>query len=399
MATRIINYRYTIELIYLNIVDGVGTKIKNECIKSLIIDYDYDNLVMPKLYLTLKIDKSLADHMVKNCNDNLFTLALNKYDDLTDSKEEINCFRKKFTYFMTNDVNQNDTIDYNDATEEENKENTYVSITIGLLCLDHVNNNKNSVELNLKNATMPEIVKTVMSDFNPLILEPIPNSEKFTQFLLPVKDSINKTLQSLNDYRVLYDTPYRFYQDFNYTYLISSSGKPVQSASDKYSSVVINIKEITDNDAYDIGFIDNPSSAVYEIPISYSEAQVFDNTIANKSQSSIQAVSSSGMSKAELSNQNSYLTEKTNTTRLNNDNTNMLKNIEADSNNNNIFVYIGKNGLDTNIFSINKRISVNHIDRYKEHNGDYLLYRKREVYTREDETFILTSGINLRKIG
>jgi hypothetical protein len=300
---------------------------------------------------------------------------------------------------MTNDVNQNDTIDYNDATEEENKENTYVSITIGLLCLDHINNNKNSVELNLKNVTMPEIVKTIMSDFNPLILEPIPNSEKFTQFLLPVKDSINKTLQSLNDYRVLYDTPYRFYQDFNYTYLISSSGKPVQSASDKYSSVVINIKEITDNDAYDIGFIDNPSSAVYEIPISYSEAQVFDNTIANKSQSSIQAVSSSGMSKAELSNQNSYLTEKTNTTRLNNDNTNMLKNIEADNNNNNIFVYIGKNGLDTNIFSINKRISVNHIDRYKEHNGDYLLYRKREVYTREDETFILTSGINLRKIG
>jgi hypothetical protein len=77
----------------------------------------------------------------------------------------------------------------------------------------------------------------------------------------------------------------------------------------------------------------------------------------------------------------------------------MIKNIEADSNNSNFFLYFSKNDLDTNIFTINKKISVNHIDAYKEFNGTYLLSRKREVYSREDESFIMTSMINLHMIG
>ena len=47
---------------------------------------------------------------------------------------------------------------------------------------------------------------------------------------------------------------------------------------------------------------------------------------------------------------------------------------------------------------INKRISINNIDRYREFNGEYLLYRKRECFIREDDTFIMTSMINLRRI-
>ena len=46
----------------------------------------------------------------------------------------------------------------------------------------------------------------------------------------------------------------------------------------------------------------------------------------------------------------------------------------------------------------NKKISVHHIDRYQQYNGDYLLYRKRECYIREDKTFVMSSMINLRKV-
>ena len=84
--------------------------------------------------------------------------------------------------------------------------------------------------------------------------------------------------------------------------------------------------------------------------------------------------------------------------RLDNDNEHMIDNIEADNNTKNFLVYFSKNDLDTDLFSINKRISIHNIDRYQEFNGNYLLYRKREIYLREDQNFKLTTMINMRRI-
>jgi hypothetical protein len=76
----------------------------------------------------------------------------------------------------------------------------------------------------------------------------------------------------------------------------------------------------------------------------------------------------------------------------------MIDNIEAQNNSENFLVYFSKNDLDTNLFSINKRITIHNIDRYQEFNGNYLLYRKREAYLREDSTFLMSSMINLKRI-
>ena len=76
----------------------------------------------------------------------------------------------------------------------------------------------------------------------------------------------------------------------------------------------------------------------------------------------------------------------------------MMENIIHDYNSSNVFINICKNNLDTNIFTLNKRISINNIDRYSENNGNYLLSRKREIYIREDDTFNMQMVLNLRKI-
>ena len=81
-----------------------------------------------------------------------------------------------------------------------------------------------------------------------------------------------------------------------------------------------------------------------------------------------------------------------------NDNEHMIENIEAKMNSENFLLYFSKNDLDTNLFTLNKRISIHNIDRYREFNGTYLLYRKREVYLREDTSFTLSSMINLKRI-
>jgi hypothetical protein len=229
-------------------------------------------------------------------------------------------------------------------------------------------------------------------------MEPIGDSTIIPQLMIPEKNSVSKTLKALNDVRVLYSTPYRYYQDFNCTYLLSSSGKATKKNNELFTSVIINIEDVISSKANDIGVIINKSSKTYELPVNYVNTEVYDNTIVNKSKTSLTGITSSGSIKTSLKNKASYMSDKNVTVRLNNDNEGMLDNIVAEQNNSNFLIYIQKVDLDSDVLTPNKRITIHHIDRYREHNGDYLLYRKRECYMREDSSFILNTMVNLKEI-
>lgn len=391
-------YRYKVEMTYLNIVKNINTPIVTECIKSIIIDHNYDNNCMPIIYATLKLDKALVDDMILNINDNLMLVTVYKYDELSNYKEEIEVFRDRFTYFLPDDVNKNDPIDYNETNENETLGNTYRSVSLGLMSIKMINRNKRLLELNVSNNTIFDCVKYCTSDIDNLIIEPFSFNDKYDRIIMPAQESINSALKFLNSYRVFYYTPYRYYQDFNHTYIISSSGREIPRDDEIYSTVVIDIKDITDNGANDIGVIINKTSETYEIPINYVNTNIYNNNIVNKSYNKIKAVSSTESNIKTLNNNASYSDEKIKFTRLNNDNNNMIYNIESENNSNNIFVYFSKNDLDMDILTINKRISINMINRYQQYNGDYLLTRKRECLLREDKTFVMTTMINMKRI-
>ena len=76
----------------------------------------------------------------------------------------------------------------------------------------------------------------------------------------------------------------------------------------------------------------------------------------------------------------------------------MLENIVNDNDASNVFIYLIKDDLDTDVFTINKKYNIYNIDRYKDTDGVYLLFRKREIYNREDENlFGMTMVLNFRK--
>ena len=139
-------YRYKVEMTYLNIKRNVNTPIKNECVKMVVIDHNYDINTMPIVYATLKLDKALVDDMIVNANDNLFLVAVYKYDNLTDDKQEIEVFRDRFTYFLPDDVNKNDSADYNDTNEEEHLGNTFREVILGLMSIKMINRNKRLID-------------------------------------------------------------------------------------------------------------------------------------------------------------------------------------------------------------------------------------------------------------
>ena len=119
----------------------------------------------------------------------------------------------------------------------------------------------------------------------------------------------------------------------------------------------------------------------------------------NKQMTEISTVSSSGESKVSLKNKADYSKPKAKTTRINNGNKYMTDNIKAEVDSNNFFCYIVKDGLDMTMFSINKKITIKHHDKYRSKNGVYLLTKKTEMFTRRDDTFEITTALNLKKLG
>ena len=112
----------------------------------------------------------------------------------------------------------------------------------------------------------------------------------------------------------------------------------------------------------------------------------------------IRSVTSEAVTTSNLARKPSYSTKKITNVRIFNGNENMSQNLEAEVDSNNIFLFFSKTDLDIDLFTINKRFTVNNIDRYKEHDGDYLLSRKKECLIRDDKTYTLYSAINMRKI-
>ena len=391
-------YRYKAEMTYLNLDKNVDTPLRVEFIKTIVIDHNYDKNSMPILFVTMKLDKSLVDDMILNINKNLILLAIYKYDNLSDTKEEVEIFRDKFTYFLPDGVNANDPIDYTEENEKEHRGNTFRDIVMGLISINHINRNKKYLELNTVNSTIYDCARYCTSHFDNLVIEPFIFNDTHKRIIMPGQESVRKALEFLNSYRVFYYTPFRFYQDFDYTYVISSSGLAIPKDNELYSSIVVNIRDILESDANDVGLVENKTSGTYEVPVSYVNTSVYDNTIANKSRTKLKGVSSTGSIEKSLNNVADYSEDKISRIRLNNDNDNMIYNLQADTNNKNVLVYFSKADLDSMVFSINKKISVHHIDRYQQYNGNYLLYRKRECYIREDSTFVLNTMINLRKV-
>jgi hypothetical protein len=351
----------------------------------------------PIIYINMQIDKKIADSIILNANKCLFSFNLYKYNDLKESSSAKKCVEGKFTYIIPDDANKNKDIDYNEATEKTAYGSTFRAISIGLIRLDHVEANKRTTELNLMDTDAITCARKITENCSNLVLEPFNNNKRFDSLTIKAQDSAKMALNYLNNQSVFYETPFRFYMDYKRSYLISSKGNSVKSSNDLCSSVSIRVRNIIADDANDEGYTMKNDNAT--INVSYASTQVYDNTISNKSHTEIRGITSSGVSSQRLQNRAEYEKKKVVNIRLNNDNDTMAKNIKADIDNSGFFFYFMKAGLDLDLITMNKKITVEHVNEYKKFNGKYLVYRLREIFIREDDSFALLTAVNLKCIG
>lgn len=395
MSTTTDLYKYTASVTY--IADEKVYNLETMNIRTIAIDYDYNNMNMPMIFMTLGIYKSLANTMIMKQDSGIFILDLKRAianSDMPDLYQDY--INDKFIYFIEGNVDKDTIVE---ITEDALDDDT--TVTVGLLCQDHVNKNKKSIN-GIINGNLSSAMYYLTGHL-PIVMEPPSNNVNLENRVIPPMNSVAKSLKYLNSINVFYNTPYRFFIDFKHTYLMSSSGKAVKAKGENIGTVMITIRHEDEYDAKIQGMTTNKSQALYEVLVSHKDCELCDNTLSNKSFSKMTATTTTGGYIKESSStkkSDSNTKEKSRSIRIANDNTGLLKNMVTEMDQSSVQILVQKTDIDAAVFTMNKEYIIRADDAYKTdaYNGRYLLERKRELYIRDDDTFTVNVMLLFKKV-
>lgn len=395
MAKETFRYKVTLRYVMENNDEII---IDSNQISYVAVDKDFDNNNMPVIAIVASIEKDVLDDMIRHVNDNILTLGIYRYDvnNQTDNITK-KCIHDRFIYILPDDISKTAVIDYPNG---EGKEGLYKDVTLWLLPQDAVNNNKQPINGIFKNATMNTMILNSTNYLGKMLLEPIKYDNKYDQVIIPPQNSISEYISFLNnDLSVFYDTPYRFFIDFDMTYIVSSSGHVVKSKNESIFTFDIQISSIIPQEEDDTGmYIDkrNNKNVIY---VNSANVNYTRNNITNKMVNSITTIDSSGnVYKKDVESNNTKVTKKLSTIiNLSNTDNNAVNNIVSSLSMNNVGVSIVKNDLDANVFTMNKEYIITD-NTHPEFNGRYLISSVKQMYTKQTEQFVMATILNLKKI-
>lgn len=388
-------YKYTASATFIDGSDVYDLETVN--IRTIAIDYNYNDLNMPMIFMTLGIYKSLANKMIMKQDSAIFILNIKRAITNSDMPNLYSDYiNDKFIYFITGDIDEGTLVEL-----EEDAPDDDTTVTVGLLCQDHVNKNKKPVNGIIKGNLSSAMY--YLTGHLPIVIEPPTNNIALENKIIPPLNSVAKSIEYLNSIHVLYNTPYRFFIDFDQAYLISSSGNGVKVRGDNINTVLITILHEDEYDAKIQGMTTNKSQELYDVLVSHKDCQLCDNTLSNKSFSKVTATNTSGNSTNATSatkSSSSNVTSKTRTIRVSNDNDGLLQNMVTKMDQSAIQILVQKTDVDSAAFSMNREYVIRAEEAYNTdaYNGRYLLVRKRELYIRDDDTFTVNVMLLLQKV-
>lgn len=383
-------YRYDIEFTYIYKNKEKIFDITN--IKSLMIDYDYDNKNMPVMLIKISIDKNIIDDMIEHCNDKEVILNVYKFDNSSTTKLKEVYISDSFMYFMSKETNDNKVLDYSDFTEDS--EDIFKTITIGLVKKELLTNNKRIINEVFHNTSLVNILFKNMQHMK-LLIEPLHNNKYIDSIIIPPTNSITNYIKYIDNIHSLYNTKYRLFYDFDMTYLLSSSGNIVKSNKDHIYTFIININNTVEEISKSQGV--RKENDTFIIDMDAVDVTTYEEDNTEKSYTTILGVDVNGnVIETPIKNQN--LSDSVRIERYVDGNSKAIDNLKSEINNKSLYVTLIKTELDASAITINKQYIIKNLDKLDYNDGQFILASKKELYIPDNDNYILTSILTLRQI-
>lgn len=372
-----LKYTYKISITFL--VKGKEVKIGSESIKMLLINYDYTKVNAPLAVLKLKLSSSNYNILQENQEKSKAILIVNKLDD--QNKSPVKYIKKQFSYYFPN---------YNTSSDNDTDENlkegsleSYVDCAIGLIDIKSLNNNKRLINGKFNNTNTISIIHQYTKDMK-MIIEPFDyNDDMNTCYIIPL-EGISKLLEYLNDECTFYSSGYKFFMDYNYTYLLSNKGDPIDIKDQTYTTIQF---EVTKQVKYDGMGIDKENK-LYLVKVQENQIDIGADRITDKLYTQLVGIGSEGkVKKVDLNVHNEEESSKTKpkVIRISNNNFNLLEEMKKTTEATGDIIVINTINIDNSLIVPYKEYIINFNKERKHLSGKYVLYSKREVYTSEGE--------------
>lgn len=399
MAKQGEQYNYKIVLKYINSTN-IEVEIDPTQIQYILIDKDFENINMPVITIFGSIEKNILDDMIRHSNDNLVTLGIYKYDN-TNQNDNITekYFNDKFIYMLNEDLSRTDKLDNPQGIDSKTGNRQYREVTIFLIQQNAINNNRQTINGVYHNASMNSLILQSTNYLGNMLLEPIKYDTRFDQVIIPPIDSISNYIRYLNDnLGVFYDSPYRFFIDFDTTYLVSSSGNAIRARNQYIYTIVIDIREIDNNISEEPGAYVDLKAGKYTIGIDASKVEYVKNNVTNKIVNKVTVINSKGdVFEQDIEDNKAKVTSTINQImNVSNNDQNVINNISYSVESANVTITIVKNDLDASLFTLNKEYIIND-PVHDSYAGHYILLQVKQLFIKQNENFIMSTVLKFKK--
>lgn len=400
MATKGEQYNYRVVLKYID-SSNVEVEIDSMQLQYILIDKDFDNCNMPVISIFGSIEKNILNDMIRNIDKSVVTLGIYKYD-ATNQSDNITdkYFQDKFIYILKDDVSKTEKLDNPNGVDSKTGNTQYKEVNLWLIQQDAINNNRQTINGVYHNASMNSLILQSTNYLGKVLLEPITYDAKYDQIIIPPIDSISNYIRYLNDnLNVFYDTPYRFFIDFDATYIVSSAGNPVKARNQYIYTIVVDIKEIDMEVSEEPGAYVDLKSGKYTIGIDASKVEYNKNHVTNKLVNKVTVINAKGDVFEQELEENKIKTTGTINQVMNvsNNDQNVINPITNNIESGNITLSLVKNDLDASLFTINKEYIIRD-PLHDSYSGRYILTQSKQLFIKQNENFIMSTILSFKRV-
>lgn len=387
-------YNYNAELSLL--LENEIINLDQTDINSIIIDSDYDKNTMPIIIVGVNIEPNIYNKFVLNSDKAFVSAKIYKSDVNAVSTSDSVYISDRFVYKMTDNPNYNESL-INMSSSEEYINNATFRGYIALINLESIDSNKRLFNTIIKKTDLLSTVVNFISHLN-LCIEPFDDNPLIDQFIIPPIASITNLLNYINQQFCFYKSGYRYFRDFDITYLLSCSGKAVPTIDDDYTTVIIDIVDPSSYSGYDDGIEIDDKSKAYIIHVPANATSIDKDKYIDNSFNSIIGVDSKGNTDKVILDipRNPESMEKVYLERV--DNIKYINNTKQALESKSLIVTVTKANVDSSVLTPNKEYIIKNYKDNSNYDGKFILSYKKEVMILASQGFQSNIVFGLRKI-